>query len=66
MQITINGEAKTLPENSTIATLIDIFAIDIRKVAIEVNLTIIPKSLYAETLLNEGDAIEIVQFIGGG
>jgi sulfur carrier protein len=66
MQITINGEAKTLPENSTIATLIDIFAIDIRKVAIEANLTIIPKSLYAETLLNEGDAIEIVQFIGGG
>jgi len=66
MQAYINGEAKTLDNESTVAMLVERYSIDTRKVAVEVNLTIIPRSLYRQTLLKEGDKIEIVQFIGGG
>ena len=40
--------------------------LDYRKVAVERNEEIVPRSLYGETLLSDGDAIEIVHFIGGG
>jgi thiamine biosynthesis protein ThiS len=66
MQAIINGEAQTLPGISTVAELMDALGLSARKVAIEVNLAIVPRSLYAETRLCEGDKIEIVQFIGGG
>ena len=66
MQAFINGEAKTLPESSTIAELMAQLGLSERKVAIELNLTIVPRSQYGETALSEGDKIEIVQFIGGG
>jgi sulfur carrier protein len=41
-------------------------ALDARKVAVELNRTIVPRSEYATTTLREGDAVEIVSFIGGG
>jgi thiamine biosynthesis protein ThiS len=66
MQATINGQAHSLNDGSTVAALVDTLGLDTRKVAVEVNLTIIPRSLYTETPLHEGDKIEIVQFIGGG
>jgi sulfur carrier protein len=66
MQYYINGEAKTLPNAQTVAALAETLGLDARKVAIEVNLSIVPRSLYAQTALNEGDHIEIVEFIGGG
>jgi sulfur carrier protein len=66
MQAFINGEAKNLPDRSTIADLMTQLGLSERKVAIEVNLNIVPRSQYAETALTEGDKIEIVQFIGGG
>jgi thiamine biosynthesis protein ThiS len=40
--------------------------VEVRGVAVERNLAIVPKSTFAETLLCEGDLIEIVEFIGGG
>jgi thiamine biosynthesis protein ThiS len=66
MQATINGEIQALSEGSTVASLIGTLGLDTQKVAIEVNLAIVPRSLYGETLLSDGDRIEIVQFIGGG
>lgn len=66
MQVYINGEASEAEDGMTLAALADRLGVDPRKVAMEVNLTIIPRSRYGETLISEGDKIEIVQFIGGG
>jgi thiamine biosynthesis protein ThiS len=66
MEVYINGEAKNINGISTVAELVEKLALNIRKVAVEINLAIIPRSLYAETPINTGDRIEIVQFIGGG
>lgn len=66
MQVYINGEAQNFNEAITLASLVEKFALNMRKVAIEVNMAIVPRSLYGQTLLCEGDKIEIVQFIGGG
>ncbi|HEU5046357.1 MAG TPA: sulfur carrier protein ThiS [Rickettsiales bacterium] len=66
MRVYINGEAQDFTEAGTVAALVEQFALNIRKVAVEVNQAIIPRSLYGQTVLHEGDAIEIVQFIGGG
>lgn len=66
MQVYINDEAKTVENGTTLTALAERLGLDMRKVAMEVNLTIIPRSQYSETLLSEGDKIEIVQFIGGG
>lgn len=70
MLLTINGESRafdTAPEASlNIAALLQRLEIEPRKVAVERNLEIVPKSLYGATALAEGDRIEIVQFVGGG
>jgi sulfur carrier protein len=61
----VNGEAGdyAAPHLSGLLALLDL---DARKVAIERNLEIVPRSLYAATALADGDRIEIVHFIGGG
>jgi len=66
MQATINGEPRSFNDGSTLAALVDTLGLDTRKIAIELNLAIVPRSLYGGTLISEGDQIEIVQFIGGG
>ena len=65
MRLTVNGEPQTL-DVSTIAALVSALSLDRRKVAVERNLEIVPRSLFAETALADGDRIEIVQFVGGG
>ena len=65
MRLTINGEDKSF-DASDLAVLVTRLGLDIRKVAVERNLEIVPRSLYATTSLVEGDRIEIVQFVGGG
>ncbi len=65
MRITVNGEEREV-EAKDVAGLVLELDLDPRKVAVERNLTIVPKSLYAGTPLAEGDRIEIVQFVGGG
>jgi len=66
MQITVNGESRTLDTVSTVEQLLAEIGLDSRKVAVERNREIVPKSLYAGTRLADGDALEIVHFIGGG
>jgi len=64
--LTVNGEARTLPSGATLDALLQHLGLEPKKMAIERNLEIVPKSLYGETVLDEGDRIEIVQFVGGG
>ncbi len=66
MHLQINGEAKEMQDIATVGALVEALALDMRKVAVEVNLAIVPRSQYALTKLHSGDSIEIVQFIGGG
>lgn len=66
MQLIVNGEPRRLESPGTIADLIAALGLDPRKVAVERNLEIVPRSMHATTALTEGDRIEIVQFVGGG
>jgi thiamine biosynthesis protein ThiS len=66
MLITINGESRSFEAPMNVSALLVRLAIEPRKVAVERNLEIVPKSLYGTTDLSEGDRIEIVQFVGGG
>jgi thiamine biosynthesis protein ThiS len=65
-QITVNGAARPRANLFFVQDLIAELKLDPRKVAIERNLAIVPRSEYATTPLMDGDAIEVVGFIGGG
>lgn len=64
--ITVNGEARDIAAPATVADLLARIGLDTRKVAVERNLEIVPRSTYAATALSPGDRLEIVHFIGGG
>ena len=66
LEITVNGETRELANPLTIASLLDDLGLDARKVALERNLEIVPRSAYARVLVGDGDRLEIVHFIGGG
>ena len=65
MRLTINGEVRDA-DAATVTALIAELGLDARKVAVELNLRIVPKSTYEATALADGDRLEIVQFVGGG
>ncbi len=65
MRLQVNGELREV-EAATILALVLELGLDVRKVAVERNLEIVPRSLHATTALAEGDRIELVQFVGGG
>jgi sulfur carrier protein len=64
--LTINGEARSFVGVADLAALVSALGLDGRKVAIERNLEIVPRSAYGKTKVLDGDRIEIVHFIGGG
>jgi len=64
--ITVNGEARDVAAPASVADLLASIGLDTRKVAVERNMEIVPRSAYAETALVAGDALEVVHFIGGG
>ena len=64
--ISLNGEARQVPPGQDVAALLAELGLDIRKVAVERNQAIVPRSLYTHTRLAQGDQLEIVHFIGGG
>ncbi len=66
MNIILNGEERTLDSAKTLTGLVESLGLDVRKVAVERNLEIVPRSAYGATNLTDGDRIEIVHFIGGG
>jgi thiazole synthase len=66
MRLTINGEERTFEAPLTVAQLLGRIGLDARKVAVERNREIVPKSTYDGVGLIEGDQLEIVHFIGGG
>lgn len=66
LNLTVNGETHTFQGVGDVAGLVKFLGLDTRKVAVERNLEIVPRSAYGKTSLADGDRIEIVHFIGGG
>jgi thiazole synthase/sulfur carrier protein len=66
VNLTLNGEPRRLAQPLTVAALLATIGLDTRKVAVERNEEIVPRSVYGNTWLADGDHIEIVHFIGGG
>ncbi|MEH6493595.1 sulfur carrier protein ThiS [Halopseudomonas sp.] len=66
MQIQLNGEPYSLTQAITLAELVERLGLAGKRLAIELNLEIVPRSQHAETQLSDGDRVEIVHAIGGG
>ncbi|MFN2330892.1 MAG: sulfur carrier protein ThiS [Halomonas sp.] len=66
MQIQLNGEARTLAPDFTVAALVESLGLAGRRIAVEVNEEIVPRSEHASTRLVDGDRVEVVHAIGGG
>ncbi|HEY0296861.1 MAG TPA: sulfur carrier protein ThiS [Bordetella sp.] len=66
MQITLNGAPRELPPGLAVTGLLDTLGYTGKRVAVERNGEIVPKSRHADTALQDGDQIEIVVAVGGG
>ena len=67
MMISVNGEVfETAPEVRTVGELLCSLGLCDQRVAVEHNRTILPKASYADAKISEGDALEILSFVGGG
>jgi sulfur carrier protein len=64
--IHINGEIREMPPGVTVASLLELAGYKERRVAVEVNREIVPKSRHGERVLSEGDRVEVVHALGGG
>ena len=66
MEIILNGEPREVPEPMTAAELVELLGVSGRRLAMEVNREILPRSAYRDHRLRPGDRVEIVHAIGGG
>ncbi len=66
MEIIVNGESRQVPQDYTAAQLVAEMGLEGRRIAMEVNLEIVPRSTYATHPFQPGDRIEIVHAVGGG
>lgn len=66
MRIIVNGEARDVPPQTTLAQLVELLKLRGDRIATERNLEVVPRAQYTQTLLAEGDKLEIVTFVGGG
>ena len=66
MQLLINGEWQRLEDTRTVSELLDTLGLAGKRVAVELNEAIVPRSTHADVTLADGDQVEIVHAIGGG
>jgi sulfur carrier protein len=66
MRITLNGQSRDIPDRLTIEGLLRHLDVRPERVAVEVNEEIVRKARYAESPVNDGDRVEVVQYMGGG
>lgn len=66
MRLSINGENKDFANSINLAELLEILKVEVNGVAIAINMEIVSRNTYKETILNDGDEIEIVRAVGGG
>ena len=66
MNIQVNGKAREIAAGSTVANLLGELGVTQPHVAVEVNLEVVPRAVHRETVLNDGDRVEVVTLVGGG
>ncbi len=66
ISIQVNGEERMVNAGSSIAGMLEAIGLNPRKVAVERNLEVVPRSTLQDVVVNEGDQFEIVHFVGGG
>lgn len=66
MNVVVNGSARIVAEAATIIDLVRALGLEGKRIAVERNGDIVPRSLHQKTLLSEGDRLEIVGAVGGG
>lgn len=66
MKVKVNGEEKEIADGQTVGSLLQELQIRPARVVVEHNRNIVPRDAYGTTLLADGDALEIVHFVGGG
>lgn len=66
MEIIVNGASRQVPNETVVAELLEMLGLTGRRLALELNHEIVPRSLFATQRLQPGDRVEIVQAIGGG
>jgi sulfur carrier protein len=66
MDIIVNGEQRQVPDIYTAAQLVEAMGLGDQRIAMEVNLEIVPRSTYSSHALQPGDRIEVVHAVGGG
>jgi thiazole synthase len=66
ISIKLNGEERSLPRPMSVAALLAEFKLEAKKIAVERNLEIVPRSSYDTVTVDNGDRLEIVRFVGGG
>ena len=62
----MNDEPRTVADGATVADLVADLGLGPRRIAVEVNLAVVPRATYGETPLRDGDRVEIIHFVGGG
>jgi sulfur carrier protein len=66
IELSVNGEARRVPEGASVRDLLDRLGLSNPRVAVERNREIVPKARYADTMLAAGDELEVVELVGGG
>jgi len=66
MNISVNGENRAIEANSNLAQLLEALDLQGKRIAVEVNRDIVPRSEYGSFVLSDNDQVEIVNAIGGG
>ncbi|MGA9997297.1 MAG: sulfur carrier protein ThiS [Pyrinomonadaceae bacterium] len=66
MLIQINGEARDVPDKITLTELIKHLSLAPERLAVELNHEVVRRAQWPDTVLNEGDRLEVVHFVGGG
>jgi thiamine biosynthesis protein ThiS len=66
MRIELNGDPRDLPQPLTVEALLAELDVDPRAVAVEVNRVVVKRARYADTVIGDGDEVEVVAFVGGG
>lgn len=66
MTVKVNGQERTLEREMTVAEFVEQEQYTITRIAVEINGAIIPKATYSQVIVQNGDVIEVVSFVGGG
>jgi thiazole synthase len=66
ISISVNSEPRSVPAGSCVVEMLESLGLNPRKVAVERNLEVVPRSSLADIIVTEGDQFEIVHFVGGG